>query len=199
MKIKHVCLFFCAVTLSILATSTPAYARRRAPVIISWGGERIIKVADFPDTDIFRTTDGRYIDPGYRYKQIKLFFIPVWNYGGQWCGYIGTTEQYLDIDKAQLDVFAGFGGIQLPDTPSLPSWDAYGGKLVFLSFFIILVVIGKRRKEDSALPPSIPLPEPPRSINPPMPNPMDSSKLPKPPRAPSIRDNKNQSTDESQR
>ncbi|TVQ16065.1 MAG: hypothetical protein EA367_21075 [Leptolyngbya sp. DLM2.Bin15] len=80
---------------------------------------------------------------------MKLFFIPVWNYDGQWCGYIGSTEQYLNMDKAELDVYARFVGIRLPDTPSLPFWDAYGGKLVLLSIFIVPVVIDKHKKQSS--------------------------------------------------
>lgn len=192
------------VTLSILVASAPAHARRRSvPVIFSWGGERIIKVADFPDTENFRLPDGRYVDPGYKYKQVKLFFIPVWNYDGQWCGYINSTNQYLNLNKAELDDLAESVGIQLPDRPSFSFWEIYGGKLVFLSIFIVLIIMSQRTKKPSTLPHSK-LPEPAVSGRTSVPMQMDSSQLPgtperlTPPRPLRTIENKNQSTDESQ-
>jgi len=116
------------------------------PIFFSWGGEKIIKVANFPDTEGFKTLEGKHLDAGYRYKQISLFFIPVWNYDGKWCGYIGESDHYLDISKTDL---ADLASINLPDSPSLPFWDSYGGKLLLLG---ILLVFGMAKKTQVSIP-----------------------------------------------
>jgi hypothetical protein len=104
----------------------------KVPIFFSWGGEKIARVATFPDTAEFKVqATGDHIDPGYRYKQIKILFIPVWNYDGHWCGYVGNEEAYLDLDKAQLDSLAQTARVPIPDSPNLPFWDYLGGKFKF--------------------------------------------------------------------
>src|SRR4051812_14379035 len=100
------------------------------PIFFSWGGEKIIKIANFPNTAEFKSREGKHIDAGYRYKQISIFFmpacfIPAWNYDGQWCGYIGESDHYLDLSRT---VLTNLSSIKLSDSPSLPFWDSYGGK-----------------------------------------------------------------------
>lgn len=132
-----------------LLSAQPAYAAK-VPVFFSWGGEHIAKVADFPDTPQFQTKDGQYVDPGYRYKQFKLFFVPVWNYGGKWCGYVGNSERYLDLHKQQLDELAAAVGMTLPESPALPFWDSYGGKLVLLSVVMLVFLYGRYARDSDA-------------------------------------------------
>ncbi|MCX7148546.1 MAG: hypothetical protein NTY05_03910 [Rhodocyclales bacterium] len=142
MKIKNIFLYiwFCL----LMTAVSPAYAfKLPIPVFFSWGGERIIKVADFPNTDTFKTRGGQHVDPGYRYKQITLIFTPLWNYDGQWCGYVDDSGRYLEIDKTKLDAAATAAGISLPVTPSLPFWEAYGGKLLWLVVIVVIAVVGK--------------------------------------------------------
>lgn len=102
-------------------------------ILISYGGETIIKVGTFPQTAFFQRADGTHIDPGYRYKQFSIFFVPLWNYDGQWCGYIGNTNRYIDLQKADIDLLATISEIHLPDSPTLPFWEVYGGKMLVLS------------------------------------------------------------------
>lgn len=99
-------------------------------IIYDIGNEKIIKVSDFPDTEDFRAQDGGLIDAGYIYKQFRIFWVPVWNYDGRWCGLTRDAAKYYEIDKPTLDAIAKEAGISLPEEPSLPFWDAYGGKLV---------------------------------------------------------------------
>jgi len=110
------------------------------PVICGWGGEEIIKVADFPNTEEFENGRGEYFDAGYVYKQVTIFFIPVWNYDGKWVGYVGEKNSYLQLKKAELDRMAAKANVRLPDTPPLPFWDSIGGKLVF--GLILLLYLG---------------------------------------------------------
>ena len=114
-------------------------AQAKKPVLFTWGGETIEKVADFPNTFDYRSTDGYNVDAGYRYKQVTLFFIPIWNYDMEWCGYI-SDALYLDIDRAQLDQLSKAAGVQLPDDFPISFWDKYGGKLVFVGLFGVLLL-----------------------------------------------------------
>ncbi len=102
-----------------------------APVIFGVGNEKIIKVADFPNTEEFKTVGSKYVDAGYIYKQVHIFYIPVWNYGGRWTGYVGNDKNYLELTKAELDELAKEANVKLPETPSLSLWETIGGKLVF--------------------------------------------------------------------
>jgi hypothetical protein len=111
-------------TAILLAGATQVQA---VPVVVSWGGQKITKVAAYPDTEKFKTQDGNHVDVGYRYKQIALFFIPFLNYDGHWCGYVGNSDRYLDLSKDQLDALAYSAGLSLPATPSLPFWDSSAG------------------------------------------------------------------------
>ncbi len=126
---------------TLLAGASRVHAAK-VPVLFSCGGEKIIKVAAFPDTEEFKTRTGKHLDVGYRYKHVRIFFIPVWNYGGTWCGYVGDSDHYLDLSKPQLDALARSVGVSLPANPSLPLWESLGGKLV-LGVLALLFIGGK--------------------------------------------------------
>ncbi|MEZ5426541.1 MAG: hypothetical protein R2747_09770 [Pyrinomonadaceae bacterium] len=113
---------------------------RAAAGFFSYGGEEVIKVADFPDTKEFYHPQHGYIDAGYVYKQVSIFFIPIWNYEGRWVGHIGSEEKYLPMPKDLMDKLAADAGVQLPETPDLPFWEAVGGKIIFS--LIILAIFG---------------------------------------------------------
>jgi len=131
------------ITISVLALVFASGALYSAPVFYSWGGEKIIKVKDLPDTPDFRTRSGKYVDAGYLYKQITVFFVPVWNYGGKWVGYTGSDKSYLRLKENKLRAIAKKAKIELPKSPTLPFWDAIGGKLVILALFVLAFGIYK--------------------------------------------------------
>ena len=89
----------------------------------------MVKVADFPDTSRFQTTDGRFFDAGLIYKQISVYSIPIWNYDVRWAGYINGSR-YVDYNRSQLERLARIAQVSLPDDAELPFWDSYGGKLL---------------------------------------------------------------------
>lgn len=146
--------------LGVCASST--VEARYTPVLFGWGGETIIKVMDFPNTPAFQTVvdfspaPGRppepfipgqtrrtgketvYVDVGLIYKTFTVFFLPLWNYDIRWVGYIGMSDNYLEFTKEELDELAADIGMQLPQTPDLPFWDSYGGKLVVLTVILIV-------------------------------------------------------------
>ncbi len=118
----------------LLFSVSPTYA---APVIFGFGGEKIVKVADLPDLPEF-TDNGQHFDAGFRFKQLTIFFIPIWNYDEHWCGYIPSDpDHYLDLDYDDLAQLASAASVAIPDDPALPFWDQYGGKLLFLAIALL--------------------------------------------------------------
>src|SRR5688500_11190031 len=108
-----------------------------APVFFSFGDEKIIKVADLPNTKEYFMENGQFLDAGYVYKQVSIFFIPVWNYSGKWAGYVGSDELYLPLTKAELDEMCAAANVALPDAPPLSFWETVGGKLLVGFIFLL--------------------------------------------------------------
>ena len=129
--------------LGFLALLPNQAAAKYVPVFFSWGGETVSKVADFPDTPAFRI-DGDYTDAGVIYKQIQVFFLPLWNYDIRWAGYIDAST-YIPFTYAELQELANQAGVELPAKPSPPFWEIYGGKLVLLIVlgFVLMFAMAK--------------------------------------------------------
>ena len=108
-------------------------------MFFSWGGETVLKISDFPDTQAFQTPEGDFVDAGAIYKQITIFFLPLWNYDVHWTGYI-NSETYIELSRADLEELAHLAQISLPQDLVLPFWDRYGGKLV-LSLLLLVVLL----------------------------------------------------------
>jgi len=123
---------FLILSITSLKASPPAF-------IFSWGGEKVVKVSDFPDTENFKNIEGRYFDAGIRYRQVSILFIPLWNYEEKWCGYL-SDEYYIDMNKSDLDTFATMAGVTLPEEISLSFWEKIGGKLVLLVLLVLYIM-----------------------------------------------------------
>lgn len=129
------------------------------PVFFSWGGEKIVMVMPLPNMQEFQLKTGEHVDIGYRFSQITIFFIPVWNYEEHWCGYIGTDKRYMDYDKATLDDAARSASLTIPTGSPIPFWDAYGGKLVFAILVLLSLTYKKLnpfKKHDASTPSASP-------------------------------------------
>jgi hypothetical protein len=117
--------------------------------VYSTGGERIIKVADFPDEPEFQIevktqsdgkTDRVYVDAGYVWKQATFFWCPVSNKNGRYVGHVGSDTQYISLKPDEINALANKAGVVLPESPQLPFWDSTGGKLVGFVIAIILIL-----------------------------------------------------------
>ena len=108
-------------------------------IFFGWGDEKIIKVMDLPDNEDLLAQDGDYVDLGYRYQLVTIFFVPVWNYNGNWCGYIGKDDIYIPMTKEEWsDVFYAYG-LTFPDNPNIPFWDKIGGKLLIGALLLLYI------------------------------------------------------------
>ena len=107
-------------------------------------GDRIIKVADLPQTPDFEV-DARplyaplsmpaqktHIDIGYIWKQNSLIFLPIFNDNGRYVAYTGSDSQYIEFKKGELENWTAKANIALPPDPSIPFWDAWGGKILLI-------------------------------------------------------------------
>lgn len=125
------------IVVSIALMCLTTFSLQAAPLIFSWGSEKIVKVKDLPYTADFQNDAGVHIDAGAVTKQICIFWMPVFNYDKKYCGYTGSDSQYYSVDESAFLSAARSQGVDLPDTPDLPFWDWLGGKLVVLTLFIL--------------------------------------------------------------
>jgi hypothetical protein len=150
--------------LTLLPTKASA-----APLFFSWGGDTIVKFATFPEGIPFTNVQNKHFDAGICYRQVAIFFIPVWNYDVRWCGYVSAGE-YIDMTRAEFEERATAAGVTLPSDPPIGAWDAYIGKIVFALLVGGYVLFRMRRKkpapaaattQTAAPPPAAPAPPPP--------------------------------------
>lgn len=114
------------------------YAKTEVPIFFSFGGEKIIKVLEFPDTeDFYNPHENRYVDAGIRYKQVTIFFLPIWNYDIEWCGYIDSDDTYIPLTYSELSEITDEVHLTLPYNPeeSISDWNRFGGKIVLFVIF----------------------------------------------------------------
>jgi hypothetical protein len=112
------------------------------------GGEKIIKVADFPDTAEFqheeKVSSGPprkvHVDAGYIWKQDKFLDCPIFNDKGRYIGFIGDENTYLDLKPEQINELAKEAYVFLPESPTLPFWDAMGGKVAAVGILAVLIL-----------------------------------------------------------
>lgn len=124
-------------------------------IFFGWGDEKIIEVMDLPDIDdLYNPSEATYVDLGYRFQQVNIFFVPVWNYNGQWCGYIGKDDIYIPMTEEDWSGFfykheliKVYHNLSFPDKPKLPFWDEYGGKLL-IGIILVLYIYFKKDEHD---------------------------------------------------
>ena len=78
-------------------------------------------------------------DAGAIYKQVQIFFLPLWSYDVRWAGFI-NEESYVELSKSELNGFALLANITLPPEIELPFWDRWGGKLVLALLLAVIVL-----------------------------------------------------------
>lgn len=130
-----------------------SYAEAKIPVFFSFSGEQISKVVDFPNTEEYQADENIYIDAGCIYKQVSIFFIPIWNYDVRWCASLDGSEEYIPYSREELSVFAAAANVTLPEEPTIDFWNKIGGKLVFLLLigaFIAYVALSPDEEEEAA-------------------------------------------------
>lgn len=115
----------------------------------SLNGEKIVKVADLPDTPDYQIrvehaygpgSDLQHVDVGYVWQQDRLLGCPVVNENGRYVGYVGSDTDYVKLDDGALEQLAAKAGVTIPVRSPIPFWDAWGGRLALLSIPLLLTL-----------------------------------------------------------
>ena len=94
----------------------------------SFGGEKIVKVEDLPDTDEFRDENGVPQDAYVIYKHGWVLWIPIWNWDARFVLSSGGDRFYEFADESYIARLTSKHG---PPGKAIPFWDSIGGKILW--------------------------------------------------------------------
>ena len=122
------------------------------PIPVSFGGLEFNTIMDLPNEDDFMDDKGNYVNIGCAYKQLSLFWIPMWNWEVQYCYTIeGDDNSCYLVSKEEIEEDLGeyftANNIGLPKAaPSF--WNKIGGKIIWFAViaFIIYGAIPGRKE-----------------------------------------------------
>lgn len=138
-----------ALTLALVATgvlaAAPQPAQAGVPIVYSTG-EVLSKVVTLPSDERFTTATGQHVDLGYRYRELSIFWIPLWQWDGKWCGHVGSDKEYIDLAPADVQAIVKEAGVTLPANP-ISFWHAWGGKLVASAILLVLLMMGLANRD----------------------------------------------------
>ncbi len=147
------------IVLLFVLTGQAVYAKARIP--IPYGTEeKIIKVLDFPDTEMFQLEDGSYFDLGSMYTKSHIVWLSYSNTEPVLVGLVegknGMEDSYLELTPEMLTEIEKTTGIELPKEGSVSFFDKFVGKFI-LGILVLSVLYGlylkyikKEEKETAA-------------------------------------------------
>ncbi|QWX84005.1 hypothetical protein H0I23_16385 [Cellulophaga sp. HaHaR_3_176] len=116
-----------------------AIARARIP--IPYGDEqRIVKVADLPDTEEYQIEDGRYFDIGKMYTISHIVWLPYNNTEVIYAGYV-DDETYVELSADEIKTIAAAANIKISEEASASFFDRIGGKII-LGLLGLIILYG---------------------------------------------------------
>ncbi len=103
--------------------------------------EKIEKVAELPDTDSFKTPDGKYVDIGSKFTVFTILWIPIYTeVEPELVGYSGGNN-YYEIPKAEMDIALSENKLDRKKLEKLSFWNAWGGKII-VGLFVLFIIWG---------------------------------------------------------
>lgn len=117
-------------------------AQSKGVVIYGWGDEKLHTVIDLPNDETTYDEELKgHINVGYFYKQLWVFWIPMWNWDGQYCILKeGDNDTYYPLSEEELEDLKKAYNLDLPSNP-IPFWDKIGGKLIVIAVVVALLVL----------------------------------------------------------
>lgn len=109
--------------------------------------EKLVKVCDLPDTEEYKSSDGKLFDFGYKYTLFDVFYLPIFEKGeGEIVGYI-DDDNYVLLSENDIQTIAKENKItNLAGMVKLPFWDEWGGKITAITLVSILVYLDFRHR-----------------------------------------------------
>jgi hypothetical protein len=65
---------------------------------------KVLKIQELPNSNPFKTVSYGFFDVGYTYNSFGISGLRLWNYDGQYCGYIGRKDKYLILNAETISV-----------------------------------------------------------------------------------------------
>ena len=119
-------------TLALAALFSFNSSAKGIPMPICTDCEYITIVENLPDSaDYFSEEYNGYIDLAYKYEQLWVLWVPIWNSNGTYCYSIKGKDVYFDISEEELKAIEEEFGYSLSSNP-IPFWDKIGGKLLLI-------------------------------------------------------------------
>ncbi len=145
---KSVLAIFLFTTLMISQTVN---ATPKLKIPIPYGTEeKIIKVLDLPDDEMFKTSDGKYFDIGAKYTKSHIVWLSYKNTKPEIVGYVEDGDEYVPLTEEELKEIEEVAGVDIPDDVKATFFDRIGSKIVFgiIGLLIIWGIIPKKSKKD---------------------------------------------------
>lgn len=119
-------------TLSLVALTLAGLLNSlgKARIPIPYGEkQKIVKVADLPDTEDFQLEDGTYFDIGKMYTISHIVWLPYSNTEAILTGYV-DDETYVELTPEQVKEIAAHAKVKIPEEVTASFFDRIGGKIV---------------------------------------------------------------------
>ncbi|WP_027418447.1 hypothetical protein [Crocinitomix catalasitica] len=135
-----------AITFLSLSLLFTIQANAKAKIPVCFPCEYIETTTVLPEDSEFIGEYDDQLNVGYKYDQINLLWIPIWNYEGQYCLVNAAEDTYYDITDEDKAILTETYGANLEGNP-LSIWSKIGGKLIIL-IILGLVVKGMLSSKD---------------------------------------------------
>lgn len=132
-----------AIALLFILINQASYAKLHIPV--PYGTEeKVIKILDFPDTEMFQTEDSSYFDLGSKYTKSHIVWLSYSNTEPILVGIVEGKDGenlYLDLSPEILAEIEKALKIELPTEGSISFFDKFIGKGI-LGILILIILYG---------------------------------------------------------
>lgn len=134
-----------ALTLFLICTSVVAKAR----IPLCFPCEYIETTIDLPAETEFYGENENPLNVGYRYKQVNILWIPIWNYEGEYCFVNDSEDTYYDLTEEEKTYLTENHDAKFDGSP-LSIWNKAGGKVILggIFFFILWGYLPSKNKDN---------------------------------------------------
>ncbi len=132
----------------VLTASISASARARIPVCMPC--EYLETTLDLPAETEFIGESNDPLNVGYRFEQINIIWIPIWNYEGEYCLVNDAEDMYYDLTEDEKAYLTETHQASFEGSP-LSLWDKMGGKAIILIILALILwgaIPSKKNKEE---------------------------------------------------